>query len=712
MRKLSLLLLSCLLFMQLHAQYSYQASVSNVEAEQNAFRKFVLESSINVDIKPALLRFSRLTVDSLQRVLAKDSIRTDATKSMASQSLALFLKRIRADLKAKRYEVFLLPDAMKQFPLIWHNLLHEGNWQQYFTGFGIPRTEIMLLAFSDFPQYPAIKDIAMLKKLQRDPEKIADYAIEHRSFPYIDTLAFMVANENPEIIVHLFEQSSKKEAQQYLLQHKHPLVRMVAALSTSTNKKNYLPFAYKLLRGEITKERIDQLRQTPSAYFAALVDEVLYLRGEILAGRKVYYIGALRYYIKKYAVDFFVNQMNQLHEQSDKNRFFSLEGLRPEDLYFIIVGGDAAFYTSSYLYTYNKLMSFYQKKNAYELFNRVNNAAFRKFVQTTVYYNNFSSLLSSTPADSAKTLLKRFVTGIESSTEYKLSEAMDVAEAIPGIMNNPALSDDLKELLQSNKVYCRKTGNYYGTYVYGLLQQIYNTVADDQAGRNAQILAPYLHLTRKMVEQKDQQVVQQVFFYGDEDGKSSFANFMSGFKDAKQWKQEQNGLWITLRSLSGAPMVIYANLPLSNDEGKDLMAIDSLSRYLDQQGVQPHILIHRGHSYHVEHTIDRITSATRLAILGSCGGHKNLSEVIYRSPDAQVIATKQIGSKLVNEPLLRMFNEAMLFGTGVHWKPFWQNLGNKLNKDAKAAGYFKDYIPPYQNMGMLLLRLHKLDETS
>jgi hypothetical protein len=263
-----------------------------------------------------------------------------------------------------------------------------------------------------------------------------------------------------------------------------------------------------------------------------------------------------------------------------------------------------------------------------------------------------------------------------------------------------------------NKAYCRRSGNYYGTYVYGLLQQIYNTVADDKAGKSTQILSPYLHLTRKEVEQKNQEVVQQVFFYGDEDGKSSFDNFMSGFKDVKQWKQERNGLWITLRALTGAPMVIYANLPLSNDEGKDLMAIDSLSRYLDQQGVQPHILIHRGHSYHVEHTIDRITSATRLAILGSCGGHKNLSEVIYRSPDAQVIATKQIGSKLVNEPLLRMFNDAMLFGTGVHWKPFWQNLGNKLNKDAKAAGYFKDYIPPYQNMGMLLLRLHKLDETS
>ena len=712
MRKLSLLLLSCLLSMHLLAQYSYQASIGNVEAEQNAFRKFVLESSINVDIKPALLRFSRTTVDSLQTVIAKDSISTDVTKAMASQSLALFLKRIRADLKAKRYEVFLLPDAMKQFPLIWHNLLHEGNWQQYFTGFGIPRTEIMLLAFGDFPQYPAIKDIAMLKKLQRDPEKIADYAIEHRSFPYIDTLSFMVANENPEIIVHLFEQSSKKEAQQYLLQHKHPLVRMVAELSATPNKKNYLPFAYKLLRGEITKEKIDQLRQTPSAYFSAMVDEALYLRAEALAGKNVYYTIALRYYIRKYAVDFFVNQMNQLHEQTDKNRFFSLEGLRPEDLYFILVGGDAAFYTSSYLYTYNKLMSFYQKKNAYELFNRVNNAAFRKFVQTTVYYNNFSSLLSNMPADTAKALLKRFVTGIESSSDYKLSEAIDVAEAMPGIMDNPALADDLQELLKVNKAYCRKTGNYYGTYVYGLLQQIYNTVADDKAGRNAQILSPYLHLSRKEVEQTNQQVVQQVFFYGDEDGKSSFENFMSGFKDAKQWKREQNGLWVTLRSLSGAPMLIYANLPLSNDEGKDLMAIDSLSRYLDQQGVRPHILIHRGHSYHVEHTIDRITSATRLAILGSCGGHKNLSEVIYRSPDAQVIATKQIGSKLVNEPLLRMFNDAILFGTGVHWKPFWQTLGNKLSKDAKAAGYFKDYIPPYQNMGILLLRLHKLDEAS
>lgn len=712
MRKSLLFLLLCICTLIAQAQYSYRASVGNVEAEQNAYRKFVLESSIQADIKPALLRFSRLTVDSLQQVLEKDNSLSDASKAVASQSMALFLKRIRADLKAKRYEVFLVPDAMKQFPLIWHALQHNGNWKQYFTGFGIPRTEIMLLAFGDFPQYPEIKDIAMLKKLQRDPDKIASYAIEHRQFPYIDTLAFMVADENPEIIVHLFEQSSKKEAQQYLLQHKHPLVRMVAELSQLPNKKNYLPFAYKLLRGEITREKIDALRQTPSAYFAALVDEVLYLRNEVVAGRKIYYAGALRYYVRKYAVDFYVSQMNQLHEQTDKNRFFSLEGLRPEDLYFIIVGGDAAFYTSSYLFTYNKLMSFYQKKNAHELFNRVNNTVFRKFIQTTVYYNNFTSLLNNMPADTAKVLMKRFVTGIESSSDYKLSEAMDVAEAIPGIMNNAALADDLDGLLKTNKAYCRRTNNYYGTYVYGLLQQIYTTVADDKAGRNAPVLSPYLHLTRKEVEQKNQQVVQQVFFYGDEDGKSSFDNFMSGFRDTKQWKQEQNGLWVTLKSLTGSPVIIYANLPLNNDDGKDLQAIDSLGRFLDQQGVQPHILIHRGHSYHVEHTIDRITSATRLAILGSCGGHKNLSEVIYRSPDAQVIATKQIGSKLVNEPLLRMFNDAMLFGTGVHWKPFWQNLGNRLAKDPKAAGYFKDYIPPYQNMGIILLRLHKLDETS
>ncbi|HAK10801.1 MAG TPA: hypothetical protein DCO78_01475, partial [Chitinophagaceae bacterium] len=149
---------------------------------------------------------------------------------------------------------------------------------------------------------------------------------------------------------------------------------------------------------------------------------------------------------------------------------------------------------------------------------------------------------------------------------------MDVAEAIPGIMANPVLSDELKVQLQVNKTYCRRSVNYYGTYVYGLLQQIYNTVADDKAGKRTQILSPYLNLTRKEVEQKNQEVVQQVFFYGDEDGKASFDNFMSGFKDAKQWKQERNGLWVTLRALTGAPMMIYANLPLSNDEGKDLMA--------------------------------------------------------------------------------------------------------------------------------------------
>ncbi len=69
-------------------------------------------------------------------------------------------------------------------------------------------------------------------------------------------------------------------------------------------------------------------------------------------------------------------------------------------------------------------------------------------------------------------------------------------------------------------------------------------------------------------------VVQQVFFYGDKDGKESYANFMSMFTGA-DWKVKKNAEWVEIKSAKGKPVNIYANLPLDYEKG-----LDSVCRYI------------------------------------------------------------------------------------------------------------------------------------
>ena len=82
---------------------------------------------------------------------------------------------------------------------------------------------------------------------------------------------------------------------------------------------------------------------------------------------------------------FFTDVINSLHEEpKDKDRYFVLEDLRPQDLYFIITNGEAELYTSSYLYTYKKLMGTFEKTSSDSLFRLVKYDQYRKFLMIPI----------------------------------------------------------------------------------------------------------------------------------------------------------------------------------------------------------------------------------------------------------------------------------------------------------------------------------------
>src|SRR5207237_6047088 len=120
--------------------------------------------------------------------------------------------------------------------------------------------------------------------------------------------------------------------------------------------------------------------------------------------------------------------------------------------------------------------------------------------------------------------------------------------------------------------------------------------------------------------------------------------------------------WVTIRSISDKPLIIYANLPLDMKDDKDLMAQDSLAAYMVQQGLNPTILVHRGHSYHLDKTLKRLQPSVKLAILGSCGGYNKAISIANINPDVQVIGSKKTGSKTITDPILAVIIETIVSG--------------------------------------------------
>ncbi len=219
-------------------------------------------------------------------------------------------------------------------------------------------------------------------------------------------------------------------------------------------------------------------------------------------------------------------------------------------------------------------------------------------------------------------------------------------------------------------------------------------------------LAAYLRLPFRNLQDEAGRVNELVLFYGDEDGKSSYQSFMTSFTDTSLWKIEKNEYWLTISSKKFNPVNIYANLPLNNDEDLDKKAQDTLTKFLLQQGIRPHVVIHRGHSYHLAGSVQYIDSSVLLAILGSCGGYNEIFEVQRRSTDAQVISTKQVGSKLVNEPMIKIINDHFLHQKDIVWTELWSQLDKDFKNNARAKTLFQDYVPPNKNIGLQVARIY------
>jgi hypothetical protein len=161
--------------------------------------------------------------------------------------------------------------------------------------------------------------------------------------------------------------------------------------------------------------------------------------------------------------------------------------------------------------------------------------------------------------------------------------------------------------------------------------------------------------------------------------------------------------WVTIHSVKGKPVSIYANKPLPEEGGEDEEAQKQLCSYLQKNKLYPVVTIHRGHSYTAPSTIEQMAASSKVVFLGSCGGYLIMKDALEVSPDAHIIFTKQIGDTRVNRPFFQLLTDKIRSGNSIEWISFWK----ELDKMAKSED-FEDYVPPYKNLGALFIKAYKI----
>jgi len=460
---------------------------------------------------------------------------------------------------------------------------------------------------------------------------------------------------------------------------------------------------HSILKGRISVDSIKSTATDNLAYYRLLVKTQIQFMDDMLAKDTPILFEEMGTMIKRKAEEIFINEINALHDEPEAIRFKIVEPLGAAELYYIIVTGEEVIYTSSYTGVYNRMMGRMQKRGGDALLMDVRFDRFKKFIRMAAAYNKLDLFLSSMPTENAQLLVKGFVRGLEKN--LNLEDAVDVADSY-GSISNAAIRNLVKVEIENNLEQQQSLGNGRGVAIYDILKLLFMSASDSSQLLSQKYgIPPVYTLPLTNLSDSAGRIVQQVFFYGDKDGKESFANFMSMFRGKKEWKIVQEENWVEIMSLVGRPVWIFANLPLDNSMGDDpdAKAQALLIGYLRAQGLQPTIVIHRGHSYHLKYTVNQLPASAKIIVLGSCGSFQNLNTVLNICPEAHIVSSKEVGTKLVNEPVLRMINESVRLGQGVDWISIWHQLEKQFNTGI-AKERFDNYIPPHKNLGALFIK--------
>jgi len=554
-------------------------------------------------------------------------------------------------------------------------------------------------SFTDNIGFAAAKDILVLKNCQNNPDQVLQIldkiGSEISSNRYADSILIATAFTNAEMIYNYAAAPSAlgKKIQSI----NHPLVKWIGRLAFMKTGRYYFPFLDALYTGKMSIDTITPLipENQSENYFKLLVHTRIQQVQSKKAGEKPVAETALLTKLKYRVMELYVNDINGLHEtEAASIRFKKLSNLTPQELYYIAVLGADELYTSSFVSgIYPLIIQKLGTKSTSALLTMVHQDYFKKFIAVAANYNTLQNFLSHMPLDTSGYYMRSFVRDLDKAPT--LEDAVDVADAFSSITDTSIQNLLLTEIRKNKSI-----------ALYRLLDDLCTAVLEDNKTNNKtlELLNNLGILGFESLKSSQQKVVIRQYFYGDKDGVQNFDRFINSFNKTG-WKTIKQKYWTEVSSTNGR-VSIYANAPLDEKEELDLKAQDSLTAYLTAGQITPSIIVHRGHSYYANHTIAGIDSGAKLVLLGSCGGYQKLAAVLKRAPETQVIASKQIGRGVINAAFLTALSEVLEKGQDIVWRDIWKQMNAQLKGIAKTS--FQDYIPPYKNIGLMLLKTYRM----
>ena len=568
--------------------------------------------------------------------------------------------------------------------------------------------------FAEEKDRNAAEAIIYLKYVSLNTDKILQTIAPFAKEAFADSLVVVACKLNP-VQFYNYAQSDGSTVGKLIRRNTDRMVVQVAALSKTDNALFYFPFLDDLLS---ERQSIDSIKKFVGdgdkgydsvGYFKLLVKTATAYSKRMA---KPFYDTAIAYYgangllktLHKKALQHFIIPINNLHEENNLAvRMRAIQPLTPAELYYMMVMGENDIYTSSYKHSFERLLQLMgPKPKGDSLLLAVNFNQFRKFIKMAANYNQLDTFLKTMPPERSEQLMKAFVAQLENNLEG----AVDVADSYSSI-SNKKLQEAMLENVTDNELAAIATNNGKAKVIYGLLKTIFLSLNDNKVDLSTQIgIPPIYEVDDKYIRDGKGNLVEQVFFYGDKDGKLFYPSFRNSFS-SKEWKVTEKKEWMEAVSLKGNVMV-FANKPLDNDANLDDSAQIHLAKYLQEQSLKPAVIVHRGHSYWLDRTMSRMPGDAKIVVLGSCGGYQNLNEILEINPEAHIISTKEIGTGDINRPILTYINQVFAANNNLSWPKMWQSLTGIFSKDPSKSirDSWDDYIPPYKNLGAIFLKAY------
>ena len=568
------------------------------------------------------------------------------------------------------------------------------------------QSNIMASVFEGLFVADTIMDIVSLKEMFYQPYFISSRIELPQYESYKDTLLYELANVAPVILSRKLNDNDTFYTS--LVKRSNKLtVKAVSQIKTDTYYDKLLPFSLAILENRTTAEDVKKLTMVPQDYYHAFVEEAIRLHISPEPEVSSFLEQPITELNKKFGNYYFIKEINDLHESPDNTRFAVVNTLSAKELYFLMLAGSydlvqegsSALYTSSFLYLYKKFLKESGKTGKdgiNKFFEDINYYHFDKFISNVADYGLVADLVNNLNEEKISQYLVKYLDNLPNKqlTDNEIIlDATTMAEILFEIRNHNLLKNNLIDQISS----IEKQPKVKNQLIYQRIFQVYKNILSDSYKNEADNTYDVLKVSSL---QRNNKIVQVSFFYDDEDAISSFASSLTTY-DSKMWDKKDMGNYIVLSSKAGNAVKVFMNKP-NTKQGCDSAQNDML-RAIAKEGYEVTSFIHRGHSYHLSQSLQKITPSCQFVFLGSCGGYKQVLKVFQLNPNANIIATRSVGSKLINDPLLGKINSDIVNNKDVNWDALWKETGSKFQTKL-TKDLFAGYTAPNKYVGIKFIR--------